>query len=262
MAGQIQIPKEVAQLAAAVIEIWNEGEMDIDDLERAIALAIVAGRGLIDPNSIYEKELARMERTAATTKAYKRNQRIADPIAHRERRLARYQEIMADPEKRAKQQEYYRQRNRRRRQEDPEKFRERDRLKDARRRAADPEKVRLAQKASVKRRKERDPEAWRRLETRKSRRRAMRKGTRMADAQALAQSVVPRTYPQHVRDDIVSAVMVVVMDGRILPKEIPSECKRQTTAYWRERPEYRLKSLDAQAFDDGKATLHDKISAT
>lgn len=71
---------------------------------------------------------------------------------------------------------------------------------------------------------------------------------------------VPATYPRHIRDDIIGAVVLMVIEGRITFREIRAEASRQATAYWRGRPEYRFKSLDAPAFSDGKATMHDFVS--
>lgn len=70
---------------------------------------------------------------------------------------------------------------------------------------------------------------------------------------------VPAGYPAHARDDIISAtVLAVLEDPSLAPAQ---EAKRQVSAYWRGRPEFRMLSFDAPCFEDGSRTLHDTIAA-
>ncbi len=78
-----------------------------------------------------------------------------------------------------------------------------------------------------------------------------------------ADKAVPRTYPEDVRDDVISSIFLAVIEGEIDAREIPTKAKQFVSAYWRSRPEFHALSLDAPVgHSGGRLTLHDVIAQT
>lgn len=112
-----------------------------------------------------------------------------------------------------------------------------------------------ARKARLKRRLAKGATTKKREEARQMR-------TRLLDVPIYAAiaGAVPRGYPPHVRDDVISATVVRLLEDPSLdPRE---EARRQATAYWNSRTEYRMDSMDAAIFAEGRTTRHDRISTS
>lgn len=70
---------------------------------------------------------------------------------------------------------------------------------------------------------------------------------------------VPRTWPKHIRDDIIGAVILGVLENP--EATVTALVKQESTAYWRGRPEYRMRSMDAPIADGARQSLHELIAA-
>lgn len=77
------------------------------------------------------------------------------------------------------------------------------------------------------------------------------------DLYSLADGAVAKTYPQHARDDMISEMVLAVLEGNIKLDELRANSKRFASRYWSSRPEYHLRSLDEPAFESRGRALHD-----
>jgi hypothetical protein len=72
-------------------------------------------------------------------------------------------------------------------------------------------------------------------------------------------AAVPATLPPIVRDEVAAAMALAVQDGTLRPEQIHRRAKEFVAAYFRTYSEYGPASLDQKMFEDGPATLGDKI---
>src|SRR5690606_311875 len=61
---------------------------------------------------------------------------------------------------------------------------------------------------------------------------------------AAANGAVPRSLPPHARDDIVSEIVLAVLDGALAMEDINKAAARFVSSYWKARQLFTL-SLDA-----------------
>lgn len=83
----------------------------------------------------------------------------------------------------------------------------------------------------------------------------------MTDAlYAAAFKAVPKTLPSYVRDDIISDIVVAVLEQRIAEDDIAKRAQEFVKGYWRQFGHIGKVSLDQLAFADGKTTVGDNIT--
>lgn len=80
-----------------------------------------------------------------------------------------------------------------------------------------------------------------------------------SEVYAAADKAVGRGYPPDVREDLVSEIMLAILDGSVALGDVKSAAPRIISAYWRGRDTYRCESMDAFVFDGRKGTLHELI---
>lgn len=61
---------------------------------------------------------------------------------------------------------------------------------------------------------------------------------------AEAFKAVPRALPVYARDDIISEIVLAVLEGRLAEADIAKQAKSHVTSYWREYSHYTTVSLD------------------
>jgi hypothetical protein len=77
----------------------------------------------------------------------------------------------------------------------------------------------------------------------------------------LIRSAVPTTLPAQIRDDVIGAMALAVVEGKLRPTDIRRRIREYVTAQFRQFSKYGPASLDARLSDDGNATLLDRLSA-
>lgn len=77
-----------------------------------------------------------------------------------------------------------------------------------------------------------------------------------------ANGAVPRSYPTYVRDDIVSEIVLAVLEKRVALDEVERCAAEFIRGYWRQFSQYREKSLDAPVPGRTRQTYHDIIEVT
>jgi hypothetical protein len=111
-----------------------------------------------------------------------------------------------------------------------------------RRLAEHPEETRAKWRAQYHRRRQADPKAararWRQQYVKKRR----REGQRIYSAAAAA---VPASLPRHVRDDVVAALVLGVIERRYTVESLPAQAKREIAAHSRQFDHFKTLSLDA-----------------
>jgi hypothetical protein len=83
---------------------------------------------------------------------------------------------------------------------------------------------------------------------------------RGADIFALIRSAVPTTLPAQVRDDVIGAMALEVVEGKLRPADIRRRVSEYITAQYRQFSKFGPVSLDARLYEDGNATLLDRLS--
>ncbi|KTR04993.1 hypothetical protein NS365_13250 [Aureimonas ureilytica] len=83
---------------------------------------------------------------------------------------------------------------------------------------------------------------------------------RQSDLFAAADRAVSRSYPPHVRDDVVSEIVLSVLSGETRVEDIASVAPRFVTAYWRGQEDYRHTSIDAPSPFDTSRPLQDLVT--
>jgi len=87
-------------------------------------------------------------------------------------------------------------------------------------------------------------------------------GRQRACIPAEVQAAVPRTMPKHIRDEIVSMMVLDALERRLEFKAIKDAFKTYRTRYYAMHPEKGAPlSLDTPLFENGSATLGDTISS-
>lgn len=71
------------------------------------------------------------------------------------------------------------------------------------------------------------------------------KNTLMTDAlYVVVNNAVPKTYDNDTRDDIITDIIIDVLDNKLKVEDITANVKRYVTAYWRGRDTHRTVSFD------------------
>lgn len=76
----------------------------------------------------------------------------------------------------------------------------------------------------------------------------------------LIRSAVPATLPAQVRDDVIGAIALAVVEGKLHPTDIRRRVREYVTAQFRQFSKYGPASLDARLSSDGNVTLLDRLS--
>jgi hypothetical protein len=71
---------------------------------------------------------------------------------------------------------------------------------------------------------------------------------------------VPDTLPAQIRDDVIGAMALAVVEGRLRTADIRKRVREFITAQYRQFSKYGPISLDARLSEDGNATLLDRLS--
>lgn len=141
---------------------------------------------------------------------------------------------------------------------DPEAYREQMRAK--RKLERDPEGERARRREISKRWRLDHPERSAAIQAAYDIKRAAKKQARTPDFYKLVNSAVPKGYPQDVRDDIVSSVMLAALEGRVKPKNIKQEVKHYITAHYRMFDQHKTISINAPIPGTEKLSMIDTIA--
>jgi hypothetical protein len=76
----------------------------------------------------------------------------------------------------------------------------------------------------------------------------------------LIRSAVPSTLPAQIRDDVIQAIALAVVEGKLRPTDIRRRVREYVTLQFRQFSKYGPASLDARLSDGGNATLLDRLS--
>jgi hypothetical protein len=83
---------------------------------------------------------------------------------------------------------------------------------------------------------------------------------RGADIFMLIRSAVPTILPSQIRDDVIGAMALAVVEGRLRTADIRKRVREFIAAQYRQFSKYGPISLDARLFEDGNTTLMDRLS--
>jgi hypothetical protein len=83
---------------------------------------------------------------------------------------------------------------------------------------------------------------------------------RGVDIFLLIRSAVPTTLPAQIRDDVIGAMALEVVEGKLRPTDIRRRVREYVTAQFRQFSKYGPASLDARLSEDGNATLLDRLA--
>ena len=81
-----------------------------------------------------------------------------------------------------------------------------------------------------------------------------------ADIFMLIRSAVPATLPAQIRDDVIGVMALEIVEGKLRPADIRRRVREYVSAQFRQFSKYGPVSLDARLFEDGNATLLDRLS--
>ena len=81
-----------------------------------------------------------------------------------------------------------------------------------------------------------------------------------ADIFMLIRSAVPAYLPAQIRDDVIGAMALEIVEGKLRPTDIRRRVREYITARYRQFSKFGHVSLDARLYDDGNATLLDRLS--
>lgn len=73
-------------------------------------------------------------------------------------------------------------------------------------------------------------------------------------------SAVPTTLPAQIRDDVIGKMALEVVEGKLRPTDIRRRVREYVTAQFRQFSKFGSVSLDAHLYDNGNATLLDRLS--
>jgi hypothetical protein len=76
----------------------------------------------------------------------------------------------------------------------------------------------------------------------------------------LIRSAVPTTLPAQIRDDVIGAMALEIVEGRLRPADIRRRVREYVTAQYRQFSKFGPMSLDARLSEDSNATLLDRLS--
>jgi hypothetical protein len=81
-----------------------------------------------------------------------------------------------------------------------------------------------------------------------------------ADIFMLIRSAVPANLPPQIRDDVIGAMALEIVEGKLRPKDIGRRVREFFTAQFRQFSKFGPVSLDARLYDEGSTTLGDTIT--
>jgi hypothetical protein len=76
----------------------------------------------------------------------------------------------------------------------------------------------------------------------------------------LIRSAVPANLPPQIRDDVIGAMALEIVEGKLRPKDIGRRVREFFTAQFRQFSKFGPVSLDARLYDEGSTTLGDTIT--
>lgn len=71
---------------------------------------------------------------------------------------------------------------------------------------------------------------------------------------------MPAQLPAQIRDDVIGAMALEIVDGKLRVADVRRRAREYVTSQFRQFSKYGRVSLDARLFDDGIATLMDRLS--
>jgi hypothetical protein len=80
------------------------------------------------------------------------------------------------------------------------------------------------------------------------------------DIFGLIRSAVPESLPREIRDDVIGTMALEVVEGKLKTADIRRRVREFITAQYRQFSKYGPISLDARLFEDGSATLLDRLT--
>jgi hypothetical protein len=81
-----------------------------------------------------------------------------------------------------------------------------------------------------------------------------------ADIFTLIRAAVPGSLPAQIRDDVIGAMGLELVEGKLRPADIRKRVREFVTAQYRQFSKFGPLSLDARLYDDGTTTLGDTIT--
>ena len=76
----------------------------------------------------------------------------------------------------------------------------------------------------------------------------------------LIRSAVPANLPAQILDDVIGAMALEIVEGKLRPTDIRRRVREYVAAQYRQFGKFGPLSLDARLFEDGNATLLDRLS--
>jgi hypothetical protein len=76
----------------------------------------------------------------------------------------------------------------------------------------------------------------------------------------LIRSAVPANLPAQIRDDVIGAMALEIVEGKLRSTDIRRRVREYVTAQFRQFSRFGPVSLDARLYDDGSTTLADTIT--
>lgn len=76
----------------------------------------------------------------------------------------------------------------------------------------------------------------------------------------LIRSEVPASLPAQIRDDVIGTMALEIVEGKLRTADIRRRVREYITGQFRQFSKYTQVSLDARLYDDGSATLLDRLS--
>jgi hypothetical protein len=83
---------------------------------------------------------------------------------------------------------------------------------------------------------------------------------RGVDIFMLIRAAVPTSLPAQIRDDVIGAMALEVVEGKLRPSDIRRRVSEYVTAQYRQFSKFGPVSLDARLSEDGNTTLLDRLS--
>lgn len=81
-----------------------------------------------------------------------------------------------------------------------------------------------------------------------------------ADIFTLIRSTVPASLPAQIRDDVIGVMALEIVEGKLRTTDIRRRVSEYVSAQYRQFSKFGPVSLDARLYDDGSATLLDRLS--
>lgn len=72
---------------------------------------------------------------------------------------------------------------------------------------------------------------------------------------------VPAGLPKHVKDDVVGAMLLAVLERKLLVRDVKKQAAEFLRSHNREYDHFKTRSLDVKVFDDSGETFVDRLSS-